>query len=269
MTDEMMTALLSRPASPESLGPLIEAFDRHPVTAARHQEAALAWLAGWCAAPDAAIRARCAQAALRDWRPDRTRDAAVQEVFSGLEPQLRGDRQPFAPLQFDLALREVFAELGSPWVMENLHLPDTLLTYLRLAEGRYWLAEDDNPYALSLSEHEGIVANTRDQCETFRYDRQRDPAEGEGPARPASDFDAVFTALRELTPRSRSARGTGAWLDIGSYSDKHDMAICVHRLGDWGAVHDWHDAHPWLNGHNHGDREAADFLTYLRQLSRD
>ncbi|MEL6348140.1 MAG: hypothetical protein AAFV53_33840 [Myxococcota bacterium] len=271
----ILKSILDRPKTAESIQAIIRFFDEDaPDNPEDLQEQwrlqAHTSVSTWRReAPDGTLKTRlhCLEIGLARWVPQPLSLPQVEALFSTLAPRLRGPPSPFQMLAFDIQLREMFLELGSPWLMEQFEIPQTLLRYFQLAQARHWSASD-SPYALQLWGHDGVLRNTRSQCELFRWDRQRDDAEGPTEqTRPTSDFDDVLAALSEMTPRSASKRGTGAWLEIGSWSDKHTTELCCHRAGEWGSVSDYHDGHPWLNGHGWGDSEADSFLHYLIALA--
>ena len=76
----------------------------------------------------------------------------------------------------------------------------------------------------------------------------------------------MFAAFDAMVPRVKE-RGTGAWLCVGDWSDKHTMELCCHVDGPWGQVLDFHDGHPWLNGGDWGDVMATSFAAYLAELA--
>lgn len=258
-----MHDLLNQPPSREALDAIFAAFDTDPDSARPLHAAALEALRGW---PREEPWVVCALHALEHWSVEALRVAEVEELYPLLQPKLRGTPEPFAPLAFELELRLLFYTLGSPWVEANLKLPPALLTWLRLAEGQRW-QEGDSPYSLKWYGHVSILANTRYDCDSFSDDRNRDPAEGPAAPKEPDELHAVYAALREITPRSEMVRGTGAWLSVGDWSDKHITCLCVHQPGVWEEVSDWHDGHPWLNGHDWGDEEADSVVGYLRQLA--
>ncbi|MGB1017376.1 MAG: hypothetical protein ACPG4T_24785, partial [Nannocystaceae bacterium] len=172
---------------------------------------------------------------------------------------------PFAPLKFDFELRCMFDTFGSDWVMRHFQIPAPLLAWLALAKGRTWYSRED-AYALKLYGHESIFHSTEYSCETFRWDRGC-AAEETPQKRPESDFDAIFDALSQHIPRAGTENGTGAWLSIGDWSDKHSIELCCHSEGPMGIVRDFHDGHPWLNGGDFGAHEAETVLEYLTTLA--
>ncbi|MCB9761749.1 MAG: hypothetical protein H6739_18040 [Alphaproteobacteria bacterium] len=259
-----LSALLDAPPSLDAARSLFAALDALPEeTCAQHMPDVRRYLAS-----PADSELRCAALAAEAWSVASLHDPETESLFPHLAPQLAGTPRPFRPLSFGLEVRLLFLKVGSPWVMENLALSPAFSTWLRLAQGRSWRLQEDDPYSLSLYGHGAVLASTKHQCELFRWKRQRDPVEGPPTEAPPSDeFDAVRAFLSSLAPRSASDRGTGAWLEIGDWSDKHTIELCCHQKGDWDVVLDYHDGHPWLNGHGWGDLEEESFLAYLRELA--
>jgi len=231
------------------------------------QAASLAAITTWQSGGDSTLARplRCLRRSLELWQPDSLDVPEVNVAYTRLEPNLRGDPIPFGPLQFDFKLRCMFDSFGSDWVMRHFQIPAPLLAWLNLAQGRTWYSRED-AYALKLYGHERIFNCTEHNCETFRWDRVC-AAEETPPKRPESEFDAIFDGLSELTPRAGTANGTGAWLSIGDWSDKHSIELCCHGEGQLSAVRDFHDGHPWLNGGGFGSRKAEAVLDYLTELA--
>lgn len=266
-----LRSILQRPPSREVIRDALAMLD------ARHEDCpdalreewlpyTLAQLAAWDVEGELDGARHCARLTLERWDPASLHVEQVEALFPRIEPRLRFDPEPFAPLLFEFQLRELFLELGSARVMTHLALPPALITWLRLAEGRVWY-EQKSPYALKLYGHTSILANTRHECENFYKDRERAPQEPALTPEPAGPLDDVLAQLAAMAPRSVSGRGTGAWLDIGDWSDKHVSCLCCHDLGDWDQVRDFHDAHPWYNGPGLGDLEAETFLDYLEYVA--
>lgn len=60
--------------------------------------------------------------------------------------------------------------------------------------------------------------------------------------------------------------GSGFWLSIGEWSDKHEYLLCCDRAHPrFGAVLDGHDSHPWLDGAEGCYQMADSFLEWLRR----
>ena len=226
-------------------------------------EAALA-----TAPPEEQAALRIRLAALRQWDPHHLVMPEVAALMPGLEPHLVGESRPFAALAFLVGLCQAAHDLGSPWVLEHFAVPPALLAWLHLGQGRWWTTRQDDPYAMSLDNHGSVLANTVFGCETFQHDREADSEEGDAaPQREASEFDELYAFLDAMAPKAHGARGAGMWLQVGSWSDKHDIMVCCHTLGPWDRVADWHDAHPWLNGEGLGYKETDTFLEWLEVLA--
>ncbi len=216
--------------------------------------------------PEDARALRCALETLERWDPQALRDAEVEALLPQLAPKLRYGRGPLAPLRFDYELRTSLDAYASPWAMRRFALPPALLTWLRLADNRTWFARDDD-YALKVYGHGGVLECSRGAWEQFRWDRQRAPEEGPpSETRPSDEFDELFAEFDAMVPRVAEG-GTGAWLCVGDWSDKHTMELCCDRDGPWGQVSDFHDGHPWLNGGGWGDVVAPSFGAYLAKLA--
>jgi len=262
----MFDDLLHQEPDRATLDALLARIDADPDGTADHIPAIRERFAAWEREGALSDAGTCAQHALAHWAPENLRDPAIEAACRAQDKNLHGKREAFAPLAFELSLRLILRAHGSAWVEENVRIPPQLLTWLRVAEGRWWSADAKDPYSLCLFGHSGIVSSTESQSSLFSTDRQRDPSEPAAPVVEPGPFDAIMAELSAMAPKSRDDRGTGGWIELGQWSDKHTISICCHEPGTWGEVHDWHDAHPWLNGHFHGYREAEDFLGYVRGL---
>jgi hypothetical protein len=163
----------------------------------------------------------------------------VRESFELLSAVTSERPQVINALTHELA--EMFASsFGQREVAERFMIPDDYRCFLTLSQG---CRRRGDAYGLYLHDVDIILSNTRFYFELYAADR------------PST---------------------SGMWIEIGHYSDRHDLFLCCDRhLPQFGMVVDGHDDAPWNpEGEMHrnvmagytGVWTSKSFLDYLQSL---
>lgn len=166
-------------------------------------------------------------------------DEELREVWNNLSPELEPVGPSLNPSALTQAWADCHAQLASTFAQymgqkqaeARFSVPrDYVLFMTTIGGGWVW------PLSLvyTLNRAESVARVTQTMCELFADERQE---------------------------------GSGLWLTIGHWSDKHDHLLCCDRTdARFGHVVDAHDDHPWLDGTgaNYFPQLGASFVDYLR-----